>query len=83
MMMMMIIIIIIIINIIIFDSCCRRSASSWCYLLRSFKCFWPRSSYCKLLIFADDLKIVRVINSPHDCLLLQSDIDSMSDWCIC
>jgi hypothetical protein len=38
--------------------------------------------YCKLLIFADDLKIVRVINSPHDCLLLQSDIVSMSDYCI-
>jgi hypothetical protein len=23
-----------------------------------------------------------VINSPHDCLLLQSDINSVSDWCI-
>jgi hypothetical protein len=38
--------------------------------------------YCKLLIFADDVKIFRVINSPHDCLLLQSDINSVSDWCI-
>jgi hypothetical protein len=38
--------------------------------------------YCKLLIFADDVKIFRVINSPHDCLLLQSDINSMSDWCV-
>jgi hypothetical protein len=37
---------------------------------------------CKLLIFADDLNIFRVINSPHDCLLLQSDINSMSDWYI-
>jgi hypothetical protein len=26
-------------------------------------------NYCKLSIFADDLKIFRVINSPHDCLL--------------
>jgi hypothetical protein len=38
--------------------------------------------YCKLLIFADDVKIFPVINSPHDCLLLQSDIISKSDWCI-
>jgi hypothetical protein len=38
--------------------------------------------YCKILIFADDVKIFRVINSPHDCLLLQSDINSVSDWCI-
>jgi hypothetical protein len=37
--------------------------------------------YCKILIFADDVKIFRVINSPHDCLLLQSDINSVSDWC--
>jgi hypothetical protein len=33
--------------------------------------------YCKLLISADDLKVL-----PCDCLLLQSDINSMSDWCI-
>jgi hypothetical protein len=38
--------------------------------------------YCKLLIFADNLKIFDVINSPHACLLLQSDISSVSDWCI-
>jgi hypothetical protein len=37
--------------------------------------------YCKLLIFAGDPKVLRVINSPHDCLLLQSDINSVSDWC--
>jgi hypothetical protein len=35
----------------------------------------------KLLIFSDDLKIFRVINSPHDCLLLRCDINSVSDWC--
>jgi hypothetical protein len=39
-------------------------------------------NYCKILIFADDLKMFRVINSPHDCRLLQSDINSVSDWCI-
>jgi hypothetical protein len=39
-------------------------------------------NYCKLLIFADDLKIFRVINSPHDCILLQTDINYVSDWCI-
>jgi hypothetical protein len=38
--------------------------------------------YCKFLIFADDLKIFRLINSPHDCLLLQCDINSVSDSCI-
>jgi hypothetical protein len=37
--------------------------------------------YCKIPIFADDVKIFRVINSPHDCLLLHSDINSVSDWC--
>jgi hypothetical protein len=37
--------------------------------------------HCKFLIFADDLKIFRLINSLHDCLLLQFDIDSVSDWC--
>jgi hypothetical protein len=35
-----------------------------------------------LLLFAEDLKIFHVINSPHDCLLLLSDINSVSDWCI-
>jgi hypothetical protein len=38
-------------------------------------------NHCKCLIFADDLKIFRVNNSPHDWLLLQSDINSVSDWC--
>jgi hypothetical protein len=37
-------------------------------------------NHCKFLISADDLKIVRIINSPHDCLFLQSDINSASDW---
>jgi hypothetical protein len=36
-------------------------------------------NYCKLLIIADDFKIFRLINSSHDCLLLQSNINSASD----
>jgi hypothetical protein len=36
---------------------------------------------CKFLIFADDHKLFRVINSPHDCLLLQFDVNSVSDGC--
>jgi hypothetical protein len=42
-------------------------------------CNWV--SYCKLLIFADYLKIFRVINPPYDCLLIQSDMNSVSNWC--
>jgi hypothetical protein len=38
--------------------------------------------YCKLLIFADYVKIFHVSNLKHDSLLLQSDINSVSDWCI-
>jgi hypothetical protein len=38
-------------------------------------------SYSKYLLFADDLKIYRNINNVHDCKLLQSDINSMQNWC--
>jgi hypothetical protein len=38
-------------------------------------------NYRKLLNFADDLKNFRIFISSHDCLLLQSDINSASDWC--
>jgi hypothetical protein len=37
-------------------------------------------SHCTFLIFADDLRIFRVTNSPHDCLLLQSGINSVTAW---
>jgi hypothetical protein len=37
--------------------------------------------YCKFLISAD-VKIFGIINSPHDCLILQSDINSVNDWSI-
>jgi hypothetical protein len=38
-------------------------------------------NYFKFLIFADSVKNFSVINSPHDCLLLRSDINSLSAWC--
>jgi hypothetical protein len=37
-------------------------------------------NYSRHLIFADDIKIFRVIKSP-DCNRLQSDIDSVQGWC--
>jgi hypothetical protein len=35
----------------------------------------------KYLLFVDDLKTYCNINSVHDCELLQSDIDSLQNWC--
>lgn len=32
-------------------------------------------------IFADDLKISRIIREPDDALLLQNDVDSVLQWC--
>jgi hypothetical protein len=37
--------------------------------------------FSKFLLFADDLKIFRVINSAEDCKLLQCDIDCVQKWC--
>jgi hypothetical protein len=39
-------------------------------------------NYSGCLLFADDIKIFRVIKSPDDCNRLQSDIDSVQGWCI-
>lgn len=36
--------------------------------------------YSKVLLFADDIKLFLKINSSSDCLLLQSDLDTFSDW---
>uniref|UniRef100_A0A023G8J5 Putative rte ele1 orf1-h 1e-60-j 4 n=1 Tax=Amblyomma triste TaxID=251400 RepID=A0A023G8J5_AMBTT len=33
------------------------------------------------LLYADDIKIFKVIHSFQDCVLLQSDISAFSDWC--
>jgi hypothetical protein len=38
-------------------------------------------NYSRYLLFADDIKIFRVIKSPNDCNRLQSDIDSVQGWC--
>jgi hypothetical protein len=35
----------------------------------------------KYLLFVNDLKIHCSINNVHDCKLLQSDIDSVQNWC--
>jgi hypothetical protein len=37
--------------------------------------------HSRYLLFADDIKIYRVISSPEDCNLLQFDIDSIRGWC--
>jgi hypothetical protein len=33
-------------------------------------------------MFADDFKIFREITFSRDCLILQSDINSVYNWCI-
>ena len=33
-----------------------------------------------LLMFADDIKLYRIIRSPEDCLQLQHDIDVLEQW---
>jgi hypothetical protein len=38
-------------------------------------------NHSNCLLFADDLKAYRAINSPSDCLLLQSDIACVHAWC--
>ena len=40
-------------------------------------CLTPGTS---IALYADDTKICRTINSPHDCLILQSDLASLQDW---
>lgn len=34
------------------------------------------------LLYADDLKIYRIISSLVDCAVLQQDIDSLAEWCV-
>jgi len=38
--------------------------------------------HCQYLFFADDLKIFRRISSDYDCIMLQQDIDALTNWCI-
>lgn len=37
-------------------------------------------SYC--LLYADDLKIFKSLNSINDCRLLQEDLNNVSNWCM-
>lgn len=36
---------------------------------------------CKSLLYADDLKIYNVINNIEDCMLIQSTLSSLQQWC--
>ena len=38
--------------------------------------------YCKILMYADDVKIFKMISSPADQVLLQSDLNRFHKWCI-
>lgn len=42
----------------------------------------PSVLNCRVLLYADDLKIFKVIRDPVDCLMLQRDIDCVSTWCL-
>ena len=35
----------------------------------------------QLLLYADDSKLYRIINSPEDMSSFQGDMDTISDWC--
>lgn len=37
----------------------------------------------ELLLFADDLKMYKVISDPNDCIALQEDIHRFEAWCRC
>ena len=42
----------------------------------------PGRVKCSTLLYADDLKIYKTINSPEDNIALQEDINNIQDWCI-
>lgn len=35
----------------------------------------------EVLLYADDLKLFRVVNGVNDCLMLQRDLDNIQNWC--
>ena len=37
--------------------------------------------HSRYLLFADDIKIFRAVNSADDCTLLQADIEHIKAWC--
>ena len=40
----------------------------------------PKLVVCKMVLFADDIKLWARIESTRDCLLLQRDLDALHDW---
>ncbi|CAH2105171.1 unnamed protein product [Euphydryas editha] len=38
--------------------------------------------FSKTFMYADDLKIARVINTIHDSIMLQKDLDELFEWCL-
>ena len=38
-------------------------------------------SHCTPFMYADDLKILKVVNTIEDVALLQSDLDRLVNWC--
>jgi ribonuclease P/MRP protein subunit RPP40 len=40
----------------------------------------PKLMHCKIVLFADDIKLWTRIESTNDCLLLQRDLDALYDW---
>lgn len=41
-----------------------------------------RAINCQKLFYADDLKLFNLINSVNDCLILQNNINIITDWCV-
>lgn len=37
---------------------------------------------CRLLFFADDLQIFRIIKTPNDAKFLQNDLNLLNNWCV-
>lgn len=40
-----------------------------------------RDLSCEYLLYADDLKIFRVVNNVNDCLYIQNDLGILDNWC--
>lgn len=40
----------------------------------------PRLIQCKIILFADDMKIWTTVNTTEDCERLQKDLDALHDW---
>lgn len=38
--------------------------------------------FCDILLYADDLKLFRIVDNLHDCDLVQQDINNLCSWCV-